>query len=180
MFGANYRIAPFSVLVDPVRAARVLGLDVGAQFSEKVLYIYRKQLEEADIIVINKCDLLDDARRARLRAALHERFPRAEIFECSARTGQGLAAWFERITTAELQPHTAMEVDYQVYGQGEALMGWLNAALNISAAAPFDGNALLLPAAFVHKSRDGGEQRNEDDPEHDQRQILPDPWNVAE
>ena len=32
----------------------------GRQFSSKVLYIYRKQLEEADIIVINKIDLLDE------------------------------------------------------------------------------------------------------------------------
>ena len=40
----------------PVRAARVLGVTKGASFSEKVIYIYRKQLEEADIIVINKAD----------------------------------------------------------------------------------------------------------------------------
>jgi G3E family GTPase len=54
------------VLADPVRAERVLGLAEGGKFSEKVRYIYRKQLEEADIIVIAKSDLLDDARRARL------------------------------------------------------------------------------------------------------------------
>jgi len=147
MFGADYRIAPFSVLVDPVRAARVLGLESGAKFSEKVRYIYVKQLEEADIIVINKCDLLDAARRDVLRQALQARFPRAELFECSAQSGTGLAAWFNRIMSAELQPHGAMDVDYQTYGEGEALMGWLNAALHVTAPVPFDGNALLLQLA---------------------------------
>lgn len=147
LYGGNYRIAPFSVLVDPIRVARVLGLEAGPKFSEKVRYIYLKQLEEADIIVINKCDLLDSARRATLRRALRERFPRAELFECSARNGLDLEPWFERMSTAELKPHVAMEVDYQTYGQGEALMGWLNAALTISAPVPFDGNQLLLQLA---------------------------------
>lgn len=44
MFGENFRIAPLSVLVDPVRAARVLGLESGRAFSPKVLYIDRKSV----------------------------------------------------------------------------------------------------------------------------------------
>src|SRR5262249_55343823 len=59
MYGERFDVAPMSVLVDPVRAARIFGLDeTGAQFSEKVIYVYRKQLEEADIIVVNKCDTI--------------------------------------------------------------------------------------------------------------------------
>jgi Ni2+-binding GTPase involved in maturation of urease and hydrogenase len=144
MYGDDYRVAPLSVLVDPIRALRILGLEPGKKFSEKVLYIYLKQLEEADIIVINKCDMIDAGRREMLRRSLGERFPRAEIFECSARDGSGLDDWFQRITTAELSPHSAMNVDYQIYGQGEALLGWLNAAIAVSSAAKFDGNELLL------------------------------------
>jgi len=40
-----------------------------------------------------------------------------------------------------------MDVDYQVYGQGEALMGWLNAILKVTAPAPFNGNLLLTDLA---------------------------------
>src|ERR1043166_4619423 len=50
MYGANFVISPLSVLVDPIRALRVLGFEQGGRFSEKVLYIYRKQLEEADLL----------------------------------------------------------------------------------------------------------------------------------
>src|SRR5580698_1879649 len=78
IYGDQFTIAPVSVLVDPVRAARVLGLTKGASFSEKVVYIYRKQLEEADIIVINKSDLLTPAQIGELRGALAKQFPRAE------------------------------------------------------------------------------------------------------
>src|ERR1051325_5034491 len=50
IYGDQFRLAPLSVLVDPTRAEQVLGLCEGRKFSDKVLYIWRKQVEEADII----------------------------------------------------------------------------------------------------------------------------------
>src|SRR5262247_2732238 len=90
LYGDDYRVAPLSVLVDPNRAARVLGLETGSGFSAKVLYVYEKQLEEADIIVVNKSDLLDDKRREALERALRARFPQADVVTVSARTGANL------------------------------------------------------------------------------------------
>src|SRR6266699_3809021 len=52
LYGEDFDVAPVSVLVDPVRALRIFGLEPGGSFSEKVIYIYNKQLEEADLIVI--------------------------------------------------------------------------------------------------------------------------------
>src|SRR5437868_4926318 len=57
LYGEDFEVAPVSVLVDPVRALRVFGLESGGSFSAKVIYIYNKQLEEADLIVISKSDL---------------------------------------------------------------------------------------------------------------------------
>ncbi len=70
LYGDDYQVAPLSVLIDPIRAARVLGLAGGKNFSEKVVYVYRKQLEEAELLVINKIDLVDAAARQQLRTAL--------------------------------------------------------------------------------------------------------------
>ena len=67
----------------------MFGLSEGGQFSEKVIYIYRKQLEEADLIVINKTDLLEPDTLADLQAKLTEEFPNAEVLQISARTGEG-------------------------------------------------------------------------------------------
>jgi G3E family GTPase len=147
IYGDNFTIAPLSVLVDPVRALRVFGLEAGARFSEKVLYIYRKQLQEADLLVINKCDLLNAPRLAQLRGALTRAFPQAEVLEVSARTGAGLDEWFDRVTTTEQQARPAMDVDYTVYADGEALLGWLNATVQLSATEAFDGNTVLRQLA---------------------------------
>jgi G3E family GTPase len=147
MYGANFSIAPLSVLVDPIRALRVMGLETGGKFSEKVHYIYRKQLEEADLIVINKCDLLNPARLAALRQTLAKHFAKADLVEVSARNGAGLDAWFGRLTASDQPVGRAMEVDYDIYAAGEAMLGWLNCTVQLASSGPFDGNAVLVQLA---------------------------------
>jgi len=147
MYGDSFSIAPLSVLVDPVRALRIFGLEPGGKFSDKVLYIYRKQLEEADLIVINKCDLVSDARLAALRQAIMANFPEAELVQISARDGTGLDAWFDRIADGDQPSGSAMEVDYETYADGEALLGWLNCTAQLSAPDAFEANGLLTQLA---------------------------------
>src|ERR1043165_8874558 len=79
IYGDRFSMAPLTVLVDPVRAEQVFGMGQGRKFSEKVLYIWRKQVEEADIIVIAKTDLLDSQRLDRLRERLATEFPGKKI-----------------------------------------------------------------------------------------------------
>jgi G3E family GTPase len=143
LYGANFRVAPVSVLVDPIRALRVFGLEKGANFSDKVIYIYNKQLEEADIIVISKCDLLDSERLGSLRRAVAEKFPRKSIMAVSSRNGINLGAWFDQITGAEQAAGKAMDLDYQVYADGEALLGWLNCTVQLSRTEGFDSEPFL-------------------------------------
>src|SRR5262245_41296983 len=146
LYGDDYRVAPLSVLVDPLRAARVLGLEAGRTFSPKVQYIYEKQLEEADIIVINKSDVIGTTEREALEHALAARFPHGEVVTVSARSGANLSAWFERLS-GPLASRPAMDVDYDLYAEGEALLGWLNATCRVRASQPFDGNGLLRRVA---------------------------------
>ena len=157
IYGDSFSIAPLSVLVDPIRAQRVFGLEQGGKFSEKVLYIYRKQLEEADIIVINKCDLLDGAGRQELRDRLAAEFPRGALLEASARGGEGLDAWLSRLTAGEQMARAAMEVDYELYAEGEALLGWLNGTVQLAGEDAFDANAVLKGLADRIQERLRGE-----------------------
>jgi G3E family GTPase len=142
MYGEQFHIAPFSVLVDPVRAERILGLAPGKSFSPKVVYIYRKQLEEADVIVVNKTDTLDEERVRRLTEALRGEFPQAKIVCTSAREGTGIDEWAGLIE-GEHGTRPAMDVDYDTYADGEALLGWVNLTASVNGPAPFDGNAFV-------------------------------------
>jgi G3E family GTPase len=143
MYQDNFTVAPISVLVDPIRAQRIFGLASGGNFSEKVLYIYMKQLEEADLIVISKSDLLTDAQLARLHFDITREFPGKAVMEVSARAGKNLDAWFARVMDEQQSARTAMKVDYEIYADGEALLGWLNCTVQVTAAQPFDSETLL-------------------------------------
>jgi G3E family GTPase len=144
LYGSEFSVAPLSVLVDPIRAERILGLTHGSAFSPKVLYVYDRQLEEADLIVVNKTDLLSASRLDRLLAALRSAYPRASIISVSARNGDGLEEWFSKVTSNVSSDRTAPDVDYEIYAEGEALLGWCNASCTVRAGSPFDGNQLLL------------------------------------
>jgi Ni2+-binding GTPase involved in maturation of urease and hydrogenase len=148
LYGEDFAVAPFSVMVDPVRAARVLGLEAGRRFSPKVLYVYEKQLEEADIIVINKTDVVSAERIEALRAALHGRYPRAQVFAVSARGGLGLAPWFGAVLDAPDEGRANLPIDYDTYAEGEALLGWLNCTAEVTGTA-FDGRWLLRVVAEI-------------------------------
>ncbi|MEX2671358.1 MAG: GTP-binding protein [Phycisphaeraceae bacterium] len=147
IYGKRYTIAPLSVMVDPIRAERILGLDDGKSFSPKVVYVYRKQLEEASLIVINKADLLDAARLSRLTETLTEQFPQARVLAVSVREQTGLEAWFDRVMADEQGEQPTMAIDYQLYAEGEALLGWLNATLRLEAEQPIDGEVLMMNLA---------------------------------
>ncbi len=147
IYGDRFTVAPVSVVVDPLRALRILGVPgaAGGSFSPNVSYIYRKQLEEAEIVVINKCDLVTAAQRAALRAALAVSSPGARVFEISAREGTGRDAWFEAILADRSSPRPIDDIDYDRYADGEALLGWLNAELRLGepGGREWDGNAML-------------------------------------
>lgn len=153
LYGANFTVAPVSVLVDPVRAERIFGLTKGGTFSEKVLYIYCKQIEEADLVVISKCDLLDTQRLDVLRQTIAAKYPQKEILSVSVREGVNLGTWFARIAQGEQQGSPVMDVDYRIYADGEALLGWLNSTVQLEARTAFDSGSFLQQLARAIQAR---------------------------
>jgi len=147
IYGEQFSIAPLSVLVDPLRCARILGLAEGRSFSSKVCYVYKKQLEEAEIIVVNKCDLVAEPLQSKLLDSLRECYSNARVITCSAKTGEGLNDWFDHIISGEPASGPTMEVDYETYAEGEALLGWLNCTVKLVGEQLFDANAMLVEIA---------------------------------
>ncbi len=149
LYGEHYSVAPYSVLVDPDRA-RALVLERGfGGFSARVAYIFLKQLEEADLICLNKCDLLEAGERERLADSLAREFPRARVLALSAATGEGFEDWRARLGANTAAGRNVVEVDYDTYAAGEAELGWLNMAFELERRQPFDADALALEAVTL-------------------------------
>lgn len=154
------RLAPLSVVADPERLAALLRNDM-AGFLPSAVYILRKQLEEADAILINKKDLLSPATMANLRHEAAKAFPEAKIYLISAKTGDGVGEWLADMVLDGLSGTHLAEVDYDIYAEGEAALGWLNAEMKLTGDQvqwkPFAERYLhLLSDTFASKKAEIG------------------------
>lgn len=123
-----FSLSPLSVVVDAVKLkAMMQGLPVGLHPSAE--YILRKQLEEADIVVINKIDLLAGDDITRLNKYMEFTYPESSRFFLSAQTGEGVQEWLDVTIQRNDAGNRIIEVDYDQYAEGEAVLGWLNGTL---------------------------------------------------
>ncbi len=130
--------APLTVLADPARLGPILDGQED-EMSPEVAYIYRKQLEESDVIVITKIDLLSADHLADLVARTAAAYPFAEVMTVSTDPDdEGVDDWIERMTTpGEAGKHLA-GVDYETLAKGEALLGWLNGKIRLRGGGETD------------------------------------------
>jgi len=157
LHGDRFRVAPFTVLADPDRLAQVLGPPEESPLHESVIYILRKQLEEADLLVINKADRLTRARRRDLEEAARAAFPGRPVLAISALTGEGVDDWLDRLDTGRPAGRYVPEVDYDTYAEGEARLGWLNARARLHATRPVDWPRACEALLEAVRSRLAGE-----------------------
>ncbi len=124
----EFTVAPLSVMADPTRLKAIL--DGGtACLHPSAAYIYRKQIEEADIAVISKSDLLLPDDLAGLKSRIVSLCPDATVCAMSAKDGTGMDSWLDTVLTRTDAGEHIAEVDYDVYAEGEAVLGWLNATV---------------------------------------------------
>jgi G3E family GTPase len=146
------RIAPMTVVVDAARFRDdFLAFRKRKGFSKGVRYIWAKQLEEAEVIVLNKADALTADELEKVKARVQADWPGRSIRAVSARTGEHIEELFDFLLGTEARaPRSTMEVDYDLYGRGEAELGWYNARLSLVQPAggvnpllEVDGNEFL-------------------------------------
>lgn len=144
LYDAEFSVAPYGVILKPSHGARILAGEGKAGFSPKAEYIFRKQLEEADLLIVNRIDELQAPEIDRLCALLEEQFPGRPVSRVSAKTGQGFESLFDRIEESGQFGRQTLELDYDIYAEGEAELGWLNANVQISDASSFSLDDYVL------------------------------------
>lgn len=132
LYEADFTIGPLVVFCKPEHGEKIL-TEGRSGFSPQAAYIFRKQLEEADAIVLNKIDKLSETKQQALLGLLAEHFPDKPILAASARTGEGIDAVAEALDADPPRNRAPIDVDYDVYAAGEAEMGWLNATVRLEA-----------------------------------------------
>lgn len=144
LFDAEFEIAPYSVILKPSHGRKILRNEAGAGFSPKAAYILKKQLEEADAILINRIDELDPQEVTELSDLIENQFPGTPILRLSARSGSGFDALFELLAQQGDFGRRVLDIDYDIYAEGEAELGWLNSSQRVVATEAFSLDEFLL------------------------------------
>ena len=128
----QFRLAPYTVLVDPELARRVYAGEADAD----VTFLFQKQIAEADLLCLTKADL----------SATSPSLPAPADFHMSAITGAGVDEWLEEVLNARrvVGAHI-LDVDYSRYTEAEAALGWLNLHADIALRTPLSPSALTGP-----------------------------------
>lgn len=141
-YAGRYELAPFTVLVEP-RTLELLRTNQGGDLS----YIHHMQLVEADLIVLNKCDLLNEQEISDACTYLRNRYPHAKVIGISAQTGQGLEELSCELAGSSASMHLP---DTNCPGLSEAIGSMSEYYIQYFATVccnDFDGNAYLMDLA---------------------------------
>jgi Ni2+-binding GTPase involved in maturation of urease and hydrogenase len=131
-FPDRFRMAPFSVLVEPDRIQEMLG--EGGSIPGDVAYLFDRQLAEADLLVLTKVDSLGPSERAEARRAIESLARGTPVLDMSATGGEGVASWVDRLLGHAPLADRGLDIDYDVYARGEAALAWLNAIVDFRSA----------------------------------------------
>ena len=144
LYQARFQIAPYGVILKPGQGRKILKNEAGTGFSPKAAYILQKQLEEADLILINRIDELTPAELTELHALLDQQYPKTPRLAVSAKTGQGFVGYFEFLDQVGDFGRRILDIDYDTYAEGEAELGWLNSNVRLTSATEFNLDKLLV------------------------------------
>jgi Ni2+-binding GTPase involved in maturation of urease and hydrogenase len=136
-------VLAYSVLVEPDRWLELA--DKSAPWSMK--YLFEKQLQEADFIVLTKLDTLSAERARQLLQEMAGQNPGSRVVGIAALPGQGLEQWRQLVQTTPPGEHWLKDIDYRKYAAAEAEMGWLNGTATLTFPVPVEGKD--ISAALV-------------------------------
>ena len=124
-------VSPLTVLSDPSRLESILYGGNGG-LHDDAAYIYRKQLEESEVILITKTDLLSDEKLQKLIKDTKTVFHDSKVMAASVLNGTGLKEWFGEISGSWSKGMKVLDINYDRYAHGEAVLGWLNGTVALT------------------------------------------------
>jgi ubiquinone/menaquinone biosynthesis C-methylase UbiE/Ni2+-binding GTPase involved in maturation of urease and hydrogenase len=130
--GTRYELAPFTVVVDPWRVLET----VDGSHSDDVGYLFRKQIEEADVVLLSRADMSPPDVLEHIRAWQ----PHAPVLAVSGLTGAGVDDWLRVRPSRAAVPLT---IDYDRYAAAEAQLAWFNGVVRVHDGEVLDADRIM-------------------------------------
>jgi len=124
---------------------------------ESIRYIFKKQLEEADILVLNKVDLITSEQQAFIDSIIYNEYPDKIILHQNSLLEADIKNWLDAILAFKASStRKSLDLDYDLYGEGEAQLAWLDKKISIHS---FNHNAIQIAERIAREIHDAILQR---------------------
>jgi G3E family GTPase len=134
-------LAPYVVLVD---AKKVLTLAESNTSKDRQIALIAWQLQEADLIAINKVDLIDPLEQPKVLTALKRfYFEEPKFLFISAKTGYNLDKLCDYILHRRYERKSGLDIDYEIYAAAEADLRWFNGTFTLLSDKPVQMKNIL-------------------------------------
>lgn len=100
-------------------------------FVQNVNYIYKKQLDKADVLVINKIDLLNASQMEVVKTVVKMEYPGKKVVYQDSLKRDSIQKWLSVLNAFQPKARKSLVIDYDIYGSGEAELAWLDAEIDI-------------------------------------------------
>ena len=89
-------------------------------------------MEEADSIIVNKTDLLTSDRLEKLQQLMKLKYPNKLLIFQNSYLETDVQYWIQTALNQSVSERKSLDIDYELYGAGEAELAWLDADLSIT------------------------------------------------
>jgi G3E family GTPase len=133
LYPKEFTVAPLMILVDSERV-----VEKGYDPQKVGDYLRKHQIMEAEFVVLSKTDKVTAEELDEIRDIIREMNPQANIITYSSITGRGLDKVLEIITSDSISDKMPVNIDYDIYAQAEAELGWYNGTYRLHARDRLD------------------------------------------
>ena len=118
---------------------------------DSVRYIFKKQMEEADALILNKIDLLNAEQLKEVKQIIQQDYPLKKILLQNSLNDIDVQQWLDYLNKENSVERKSLEIDYEIYGEGEAKLAWLDAVVQVKTKKLAALKAALLFTEIMHQ-----------------------------
>ncbi len=142
IYSERFEVAPLIIMVDAARA-----LSEGFDRNQLNGYLRRHQVCEAEVIVLSKADLVTPEQLELVRSAVKEINPAVRTITYSSLGEEGFQEIMGVVNGAQTSDRRPTDIDYSLYAQAEAELGWYNSTVAVELVPRVD--AFVLGRRFL-------------------------------
>lgn len=123
----EFDLMPFTCIVDPERLRMIMPEKAQLHLPPEMRFLLDAQMAEADLIVLNKKDLLSEAELEERMAFIHTAYPDIPVMAMSALTGDGVDEVVDYLMSHRAAAvHKEIGYGSEAFVSAENLLSWYN------------------------------------------------------